>query len=125
MKKDITTKRDIKLLVDSFYDKVKPDPVIGHFFSKVVPVDWEKHLPVMYSFWENVLFHKGTYSGNPMVQHQALHQKSNMTTEHFKRWLQLFNDTVNELFEGDNAEIIKQRALSIAAVMQIKIIHAS
>jgi hemoglobin len=60
-----------------------------------------------------------------MVQHQALHQKSNMTAEHFKRWLQLFNDTVNELFEGDNAEIIKQRALSIATVMQIKIIHAS
>lgn len=125
MKKDITSKKDIKVLVDSFYDRVKPDPVIGHFFSQVIPVDWEKHLPVMYSFWENVLFHKGSYAGNPMVQHQALHQKSKMTTAHFKRWLQLFNETVNDLFEGDNAEIIKQRALSIATVMQIKIIHAS
>ena len=123
MKKDITSKKDIRLLVDSFYDRVRPDPLIGHFFSTVVAVDWNKHLPVMYAFWENVLFHKGTYSGNPMVQHQALHQKCPMKPEHFQRWLQLFSATVNDLFEGDNAEVIKQRATSIATVMQIKIIH--
>lgn len=121
MKKDITSKKDIRLLVDTFYDRVRPDPVIGHFFSTVVAVDWGKHLPVMYAFWENVLFHKGTYSGNPMQQHQALNQKSPMKPEHFRRWLQLFSGTVNDLFEGDNAEIIKQRATSIATVMQIKI----
>jgi hypothetical protein len=30
---------------------------------------------------------------------------------------------VDELFEGDNADLIKQRAISIPTVMQIKILN--
>lgn len=123
MKKDITNKDDIKLLVDTFYDKVKSDELIAGFFTTVVQVNWEKHLPVMYAFWENVLFHQGGYAGNPMVQHQQLHQKSPMSAAHFSRWLQLFGETVDALFAGEQAEIMKQRATSIATVMQIKILQ--
>lgn len=121
MKADITDRKDIKLLVDTFYDKVKVDPVIGYFFTKVVPVDWDKHLPVMYNFWENIVFYSGSYDGNPMVQHQNIHKISPMKMEHFQRWISLFTETVDQLFEGKNAEQIKQRATSIATVMQIKI----
>ncbi|MBK8086726.1 MAG: group III truncated hemoglobin [Chitinophagaceae bacterium] len=121
MKKDIENRDDIINLVNTFYDKVKPDETIGYFFSKTVHVDWEKHLPVMYNFWENIIFHVGSYSGNPMKHHISLHQKSPMKKEHFNRWIQLFNETVDELFEGEHAEQAKQRALSIATVMQINI----
>jgi hemoglobin len=121
MKPDIVNKEDIKLLIDCFYEKVRADDTIAYFFTEVVQVNWEKHLPVMYSFWENVLFHQGGYAGNPMLQHQHLHQKSPMNAAHFKRWLLLFSETVDELYNGDNAETIKQRATSIATVMQIKI----
>lgn len=121
MKKDIANKKDIKKLVDAFYEKVRKDPVIKHFFSDVVNVDWDKHLPIMYKFWENVLFYTGNYTGNPMIQHKAIHAKSQMTMEHFQQWTSLFNETVNELFEGEKAETIKQRAANIATVMQIKI----
>jgi len=34
---------------------------------------------------------------------------------------ELFNQTIDELFEGEKAEQAKQRALSIATVMQINI----
>lgn len=121
MKKEIENRDDVILLVDTFYDKVKPDPVIGYFFSKVVEVHWEKHLPVMYNFWENIIFHTGGYTGNPMRIHIGLHQQSAMKKEHFDRWIQLFNETIDELFEGEKAEQAKQRALSIATVMQINI----
>lgn len=121
MKKDIENREDIILLVNTFYDKVKPDETIGYFFNRVVDVDWEKHLPVMYNFWENIIFHTGGYSGNPMKLHMDLHQKSAMKKEHFNRWIHLFNETVDELFEGEKAEQAKQRALSIATVMQINI----
>ena len=121
MKKDIENRDDIINLVNTFYDKVKPDETIGYFFSKTVHVDWEKHLPVMYNFWENIIFHVGSYSGNPMKHHISLHQKSPIKKEHFNRWIQLFNETVDELFEGEHAEQAKQRALSIATVMQINI----
>jgi len=108
-------------MVNNFYEKVKPDETIGYFFSQVAGIDWEKHLPVMYNFWENIIFHVGGYTGNPMKHHMDLHQKSPMKKEHFNRWIELFNETVDELFEGEKAEQVKVRALSIATVMQINI----
>lgn len=121
MKKDIQNRKDIEKLVNAFYEKVKKDDVIAYLFNEVAKVNWEKHLPVMYDFWENVLFYTGSYSGNPMDKHESLHRKSKMNTQHFDRWNKLFNETVDEYFEGYNSELVKQRAKSIATVMQIKI----
>lgn len=120
MKNDITNRADIEILINSFYQKVKKDPLIAFFFSEIVPVNWEAHLPIMYGFWENVLFYTGTYEGNPMAIHKGIHQKCPMKMEHFQRWISLFTETVDELFKGDKAELAKQRATSIATVMQIK-----
>lgn len=119
MKNDITDRKDLELLINSFYEKVKIDPVIGSMFAHV---NWEKHLPVMYSFWENTLFYTGGYTGNPLRTHKALHNRCPLNTDHFKRWQDLFISTVDELFAGGNAELAKQRALSISTVMQIKIL---
>src|SRR5215510_13710532 len=123
MKNDIEHIDDIKLLVNNFYDKVKADETIGYIFNDIAKVNWEKHLPVMYNFWENVLFFTGTYNGNPMASHIGMHHKVNFTTNHFKQWLNLFISTVDEMFEGNKAELAKQRAISIATVMQLKILH--
>lgn len=123
MKHDIENREDVMLLVNTFYNKVKHDETIGHFFNQVVKVNWEMHLPLMYDFWENIIFHKGGYTGNPMLIHKQLNEKSAMQKMHFDRWLQFFNETVNELFEGELAEQTKQRALSIATVMQINILQ--
>ncbi len=121
MKNDIKDRKDIELLVFSFYEKVKNDAIIGYFFTDVMHVNWEAHLPTMYDFWENILFHTGNYSGNPMLTHKNINQKSAITAEHFQHWITLFYETMNELFEGEKTEQAKQRALSIATVMQIKI----
>jgi hemoglobin len=95
---------------------------LAYYFTDVVKVNWEKHLPVMYDFWENVLFYSGTYIGNPMMLHAKIHQRSPFTKEHFQHWLQLFNQSVDELYEGEHAEQIKLRANNISTVMQIKIL---
>lgn len=47
---DIENRQDIAKLVNSFYETVKTDPVIGHFFTEVVHVHWDEHLPKMYDF---------------------------------------------------------------------------
>jgi len=117
---DITGRADIKRLIDSFYDKVKQDDTIGYIFNDVAKVDWEHHLPIMYDFWEGIIFQKGNYSGNPMSVHIALNQKTPLLPAHFSRWKEIFLETVNELFEGTNAELARQRAVSIATMMQIK-----
>jgi hemoglobin len=123
MKHDIRNRADIQLLVDAFYEKVKRDETIGYLFNEVAKVDWDKHLPRMYDFWENIIFQTGGFTGNPMVAHLQLHQQSPLSKEHFERWLNLFHTTVNELFEGEKAELARQRAASIATMMQIRILH--
>jgi len=122
MKKDITSKADIEMLVNRFYDKVKVDDLIGYFFTKVVQVNWDKHLPVMYRFWDNALFFTGVYEGKPLEIHEHLNQLSPLSVEHFQRWNELFTQTVDELFEGEKAILAKERSLSISTVMQLKIL---
>jgi hemoglobin len=123
MKKDIESKREIELLVDAFYTKVKADELIGYIFTDIAKVNWEKHLPVMYSFFENMLFYTGSYTGNPMELHKHINSLYPLTAKHFERWSLLFNSTVDELFSGEKAMLVKQRAKSISAVMQIKILN--
>jgi hemoglobin len=121
VKTDIQTKDDIAKLINAFYDKVRSSEKIGYIFNDIAKVDWEAHLPIMYDFWEGVLFHTGNYARNPMLVHKALHTQHPLTAEHFSEWLRLFKTTVDELFDGLNASLIKQRAESIATVMQLKI----
>jgi hemoglobin len=120
---DINTRDDIKVLVDTFYEKIKADKTIGIIFTEKLQLDWEKHLPIMYNFWDNILFYTGTYNGNPMALHQHIHEKIGLKKEDFEKWLEIFCATTDELYAGNNAETIKQRAKSIATVMQIKILH--
>ncbi|MDP4147961.1 MAG: group III truncated hemoglobin [Bacteroidota bacterium] len=122
MKKDIEGRKEICQLVDAFYEKVRKDASIGFIFNDIAQVDWVHHLPVMYDFWENVLFQTGHYTGNPMVTHTQLHQKFPLTGEHFAQWKKLFLETIEEHFEGPNADLARQRALSIAGVMERKIV---
>jgi len=124
MKTEIATKKDIQLLVDTFYDKVKIDATIGFFFTEVVQVNWEKHLPKMYEFWENIAFSTGNYKGNPIELHKAIHIQHTMTQNHFDHWIKIFLKTIDELFEGNKAAYLKERATSIATFMKIKIVYS-
>lgn len=120
-KPDISTPADIKLMIDTFYQKVQQDALIGFFFNEVAKVDWAHHLPVMYSFWEFLLLNMpDAYRGNPMQKHAALHQKHPLKAEHFDRWVLLFQNTVDELFEGPVAENAKFRAFAIAETWKPK-----
>ena len=123
MKKDIENRKDIQLLVNSFYEKVKADPMIGFIFNDIVKVNWERHLPVMYDFWENSLFFTGNYSGNPLDTHKRLNNLIPLNAKYFDQWNKLFCLIVDELFEGAKATLAKQRAYSISTVMKIKILE--
>lgn len=118
---DIQNNQDIEKLVDGFYRQVLSDPLIGHFFTEVVQLQLDKHMPIMYSFWESVLFGTGNYSGNPMTKHIKLNQQSVMKPEHFNRWVSLWESTVSSLFEGVKADLAISRARNIAAIMSHKV----
>lgn len=122
-RKDIHQRKDIEFLVDRFYEKVRSDDRLGHIFEDVARVNWEMHLPRMYDFWENIIFHTGQYTGNPMTAHLRIHTLHPFSHADFMRWLELFRETLNDHFEGPRTELAMQRALSIATVMEIKLLH--
>lgn len=121
MKTDITNEADIKILVDNFYKKVLVDPVIGHIFTEIVALSWDKHMPIMYSFWSGVLLVSRSYNGNPMQQHILMDSKVHFEQRHFDAWLGLWKQTVRENFEGAVAEEAITRANNIGALMLFKI----
>ena len=120
MKKDIDNRDDILLLMKSFYQKLLSDPSISYIFTDVAKIDLEAHLPILVDFWDMVLFQSDTYQKNALQLHMHLHKQSPFKAEHFTTWVEYFNQTVDELFEGDIALLAKQRAKSIATIMQIK-----
>ena len=124
MKKDITSREDIILMVHTFYDYVQQDEELDHMFNGIAKLDWEAHMPKMYDFWEAIILKNPVFDGNPMLVHRILHSKFPLTKTMFVTWLELFNKTVDELFEGDNAREAKTRALSIATMIQMKTIYA-
>jgi hemoglobin len=125
MKRDIESREDLLQFLESFYARAFADELIGHFFTKVVPLNLEVHIPVIADFWEAILFNKHTYKKNVMVVHEHIHHLSHIKKEHLDRWVQLFTGTVDEMFEGDKATLIKQRGSSIATLMDIKLNHNS
>lgn len=117
MKTDIKNRKDVELLVDTFYNNVKTNPILGYIFDDVAKINWETHLPKMYSFWASILLDEHSFSGNPMQKHVALSKLTSMTEKEFNEWLHLFIFTIDELFLGEKANEAKLRASNIARLM--------
>ena len=115
---DLIASADVVRLVDSFYDAVRQDEMLGPIFNDVAQVDWAVHLPRMYAFWESVLFGAPGFNGNPMAVHRELAGRRQLTGREFDRWLQLFHASVDAAFTGPRADEAKRRATRIAQVMQ-------
>lgn len=109
--KDIETREDLELLLTEFYKIATKDAEIGHHFDAL---DLISHLPVIVNFWEKILFARAVYFGNPAAVHQTLHEKFPLKPEHFRRWLEIFSQTIDAHFAGERAENAKSRAAVIA-----------
>lgn len=125
MKKDITDRNDLIQLLTLFYNKLLADNSISYLFTDIAKIDLPHHLDTLVNFWDSVLFQNDVYRKNAMQPHMILHQKSPLQKHHFETWLRYFNESVDELFEGEKAFLAKERALSIATVMQIKVSQLS
>jgi len=123
IKRDIEEQDDIEKILQAFYGKAIKDTHIGHFFTEVVLLDLEQHLPHITAFWTSVLWQTHSYQKNVMQVHQHIHQLSHIKKAHLERWVALFTQTIDALYEGPRATLMKQRAVSIATLMDIKLNH--
>jgi hemoglobin len=113
MKRDITTKEDIEILINTFYDKVVKDELIGRFFKHL---DFSMHLPKMIHFWSFVLLDEAGYTTDVT----KVHVNMRISAGHFDRWIALFNTTTDALYLGEKAEMAKQRAFLMRWTMESK-----
>lgn len=121
-KNDIKNRKDISLLVRTFYAKIRKDEMLGPIFNGIIR-DWESHFSLLTDFWETQLFLNRKYSGNPVLVHQEVDDKMNhsLTPEHFGYWINLWFSTIDELFEGENAWIAKNRAQKMSTMLYMQI----
>ena len=118
---DIKNINDIKILLDTFYTKVLKDEVIGYIFTDIAKLNVEKHMPILYAFWDSVIFGTANYKGNAMLTHIQLNKKEALTDAHFDRWQMLYFETVDELFVGEKANLAKDRVKAMRFLMQMEI----
>jgi hemoglobin len=112
---DIETRADCERLVRTFYSRALEDPVIGYIFTDVAKLDLEAHVPRITSFWETVLLGARSYAGGAFRPHAEIHVRSPLRRAHFEQWLRLWSVTVDELFEGERADLAKAHAARVAS----------
>lgn len=125
MKSDIKNRNDISVLVNTFYTKVRANDELGPIFNAAIQ-DWDAHLIHLTNFWESQLFMKNVFSGNPLKKHVEVDNNydNKITNELFGLWLQFWLGTLDELFEGEVANLAKDRARNIASFMFMEIFKA-
>ncbi|MDT7856518.1 group III truncated hemoglobin [Rubrivirga sp. S365] len=112
---DIETEADVAAVVHAFYRDMEADPTLGTYFAGL---DWQAHLPKMISFWSSVVFQTGAYRGRPFDPHARM---PGLERRHFAHWVERFHGTVDALFAGPRADVMKGRAEQIAGVFQVKL----
>lgn len=116
---DIATLDDIKLLVDTFYQNIRENEMLGPVFSERIRDNWPAHLEKMYRFWQTILLEEHTYFGSPFPPHAQLPVEQ----QHFDTWLGLWHSTVDKFFAGEKANEAKWRGDKMATIFLAKITY--
>jgi hemoglobin len=120
MRPDPITEDAITRLVDSFYAKIRADAELGPIFMRAIPGDWGPHLATMRNFWSSVMLTSGRYKGNPIAVHQRV---EGMELRLFDRWLSLFEQTCDELFDAPVAAGFRAKAHRIAESLKLALFY--
>jgi hemoglobin len=123
----IQSRKEVDLLVRSFYDQVRVHELLGPIFNEVVQ-DWEIHLVHLTDFWEMILLQTGPGAGkfNPTRVHREVDEKVDYSIDqvHFGSWLELWFSTIDQYFEGEVADYAKEHARRMAHMLFMRIWEA-
>lgn len=116
MQAEKITQENIRTLVMKFYAKIINDDIVGAFFIAKLGEDmsnehWVAHLETITNFWCSLAFGKPKYNGNLFLPHTQLGQ---LKRETFEQWLELFVETLDEVYVESIAEKFKERSTLIA-----------
>ena len=106
------TAAQISDLVEQFYGRVQGDDRLAPIFARRIDGDWGPHLDKMKGFWRSVLLKTAEYKGRPVPVHVKV---GSIEDEDYVRWLELFRETVREVFEPGAQQIVIGAAERIAS----------
>ncbi|MCD0475950.1 group III truncated hemoglobin [Flavobacterium sp. EDS] len=120
MKKQIENREDISLLVNTFYTKIRANTEIGFYFNDMIK-DWDEHLDKLIDFWETNIFGGKKYKGNPIEAHNKVDAYFNhkISSHEFGIWLNIWFETLDELFEGEHVDTLKRRARKMSTFLYL------
>lgn len=113
----IQSRKDIYNLVCAFYAKIRKDNLLGPIFNGHIPDEkWSEHLKTLTDFWDTKLFGSKNFKGNPSQKHINVDKNLGYSVEqkHFGRWLQIWFETIDELYQGQYAEAAKELSRRMA-----------
>jgi len=121
---DLEPGEPVQRLVNTFYEAAKQDAVLGPVFNVIIGDDWSAHLPVMYTFWDSVVFGLGGYKGQAVGKHIEIDRRMRLEEAHFERWISLWNATVDRLYAGPNADLARTKANLMLQLIKFKVDYA-
>ena len=111
------TKGNLNILVIRFYTKVTKDDLIGPIFKDILGDDlknetWKAHTQLLTDFWASIALGDFAYDSSPFAPHVKFSHR--LSREAFERWLKLFLETLNTVYEPNIAKLFHERGLRIA-----------
>ncbi|MBP8848996.1 MAG: group III truncated hemoglobin [Breznakibacter sp.] len=124
--RDIETREDLEFLILEFYKKVRADELLGVFFNSTFTTEeaWNHHYPILIDFWEQNLFDKQIFQGNPTMAHHGVDKRFSFAIgkEHFDRWVELWIENIDTHFSGVKVELSKTKLSRLRVGMYEKVL---
>jgi hemoglobin len=114
--RDITTGNDVGVIVGRFYRSLIADPLLGPLFERY-GVDWPTHIPKLERYWEHVLLGGTGSPVNTIAAHGPVQRATPFGRQLTDRWVELWEETIDDLYVGPVAERAKQRARDVARAL--------
>lgn len=116
MLENTITKINLRKMVISFYTVILEDELVAPFFIEKLGPHltsniWGEHIDLLTDFWASLYLDDSNYQGNPFAPHMGL---EGLETQTFHRWLKLFFETLDTIYEPHIADMLKNRGNLIA-----------
>lgn len=110
------TRENLRVLMTLFYEKAIVDKELGPYFihelgDDITSEDWIDHIELLADFWLAKILGEDTYYGNFIGAHIKLPHIKN---ESFKKWVELFSETADEVYRPDIAELFKKKGIQFS-----------
>jgi hemoglobin len=116
-KRPIASFLDIQFVVDEHYRQLLDDPYTSPKFQHV---NLPEHMPRIYNFWSfilNVDAADHPYRGSAFEPHAPL----NLERGHFEAWMKYLFNAIDSHYEGEVAEIWKEKASQMGMLFEYKL----